>query len=343
MVSFHRAQATLVALLLFISTSAFAKPFSSLYVIGDSLSDPGNLLALTTAAHAGNPAVPIVPPPPYFQGRFSNGRNASEYLADNLGLSPNQVRNFAIGGATTGVGNVLDGGNAAKQGILGLPGVDAEMALLKQLIAGRGGHADSGALYMYWAGANDVFSGLFAGPGTDFGAIAQAIANNTFDDLKDLLSAGARHILLPNAPDFGLTPRFGEFGPQGRQFGAGIAQGINIMLAERVDELEQLFPNADIVEVDIFALNNDLIANPTKYGVPGIDGVNRCFTGNPLGGGTVCNDPDNHFYWDEVHPSARIHQILGGIFTDAVVPVPATPWLVIVGIGALGWARRRQG
>ncbi|MBO1346311.1 MAG: hypothetical protein EBE86_002405 [Hormoscilla sp. GUM202] len=51
--------------------------FSKLYVFGDSLSDPGNQLRVTTFVQPLEPTLgidfPIDPPtPPYFQGRYSN-------------------------------------------------------------------------------------------------------------------------------------------------------------------------------------------------------------------------------------------------------------------------------
>src|SRR5512134_270618 len=79
-----------------------AHPFTSLVVIGDSLSDSGRAYALSDGFYP--------PSPPYAQ-RFSNGPVAAEYLAAALGLpllpasSPGGT-NYAVGGATTGTKNV---------------------------------------------------------------------------------------------------------------------------------------------------------------------------------------------------------------------------------------------
>ena len=61
---------------------AQTKPeIKQMVVFGDSLSDNGNLYAITSAVHRVIDAVPIIPDEPYYQGRFSNGPVWNEYLA----------------------------------------------------------------------------------------------------------------------------------------------------------------------------------------------------------------------------------------------------------------------
>src|SRR4051812_38820866 len=75
---------------------AEAEPFSLVVVYGDSLSDNGNLFGAAA-----------LPGPPYFQGRRSDGPVAVEKLAAALGVP---LLDFAWIGATTGIGNIGDGG-----------------------------------------------------------------------------------------------------------------------------------------------------------------------------------------------------------------------------------------
>src|SRR3954451_18450182 len=99
------------------SAPASASPFSSVVVIGDSLSDNGNL-----AAVAGQPG-----PPAYFPGRASNGMVAVELLAGQWGVP---VLDLAWAGATTGVGNHLDpGGTPTSLGTNSLPGMTTSFGL----------------------------------------------------------------------------------------------------------------------------------------------------------------------------------------------------------------------
>src|SRR6187200_2827463 len=79
----------LVALLLFCllpSIAAAQVPqFDSFYVFGDSLADNGNILAQTRAMRMDPPVPPSVSPHrTYFDGRFSNGYIAWEFLWQRL-------------------------------------------------------------------------------------------------------------------------------------------------------------------------------------------------------------------------------------------------------------------
>ncbi|KAI8318443.1 hypothetical protein GQ54DRAFT_314482, partial [Martensiomyces pterosporus] len=68
---------------------AYSVSKPTLYIFGDSLSDIGTLKELTLG---------LVPPPPYWQGRFSSGPSWNEYLAPLLGYN---LYNKAIGGSTS--------------------------------------------------------------------------------------------------------------------------------------------------------------------------------------------------------------------------------------------------
>ena len=103
MTSVCKLLAALFALLV-VCPSVQALPFSGIYVLGDSLSDQGNLKAATGT---------FVPPSQtlpdslhYFNGRFSNGPVYTDYLSGLLGLPSTPSffggNNFAYGGARTG-------------------------------------------------------------------------------------------------------------------------------------------------------------------------------------------------------------------------------------------------
>ncbi len=73
------------------AASTSNSPFSKLYVFGDSLSDPGNIYNSTTFVQPFDWLlgfdIPVIPPSPYYEGRYSNGPIWADYLAEDLGLT----------------------------------------------------------------------------------------------------------------------------------------------------------------------------------------------------------------------------------------------------------------
>jgi phospholipase/lecithinase/hemolysin len=57
---------------------------------------------------------------------------------------------------------------------------------------------------------------------------------------------------------------------------------------------------------------------------------------------TICSNPDEHLFWDSIHPTARGHEILAEAAL-AVVPEPNTALLVGMGFAVLSGSRRARG
>ena len=89
--------------------------YDSIYVLGDSLSDNGNLHSNTLGIYA--------PDWVYYKNRFSNGPLWIDYVAATLDL---KVTNFAVAGAETGDKSGFDG--------LFVPGSDAQLEELGDLV-----------------------------------------------------------------------------------------------------------------------------------------------------------------------------------------------------------------
>ncbi len=228
-----------------VSTFANASPFSSVVVYGDSLSDNGNLFALSG-----------YPPPPYYMGRLSNGPVAVEQLAANLGVP---LHDFAYIGATTGVGNYSDGGTQTTLGYAGLPGLEGEVALSAPLLASP---LVSSSLFVVWGGANDFITG-----GSPLTA-----ASNIDAIVTTLEGDGATHILVPGVPNLGLTPEF---------YGSAVATAYSIAFNTT---LQATLPQG-ATYVDTFNLLANVEANPSAYGftnvtTPCFTGTSLCSNPN---------------------------------------------------------------
>lgn len=248
-----------------------AQPFTQLIAFGDSLSDSGNLFAATGGA--------IPPSPPYFNGRFSNGPVWVELLAAELGVP---LQDYAFGGALTGRTNLFDDPGIPAE----FPGLLDEIDLFLSL---NGGVADPGALYVVWAGANDFF--LAPAPAT----IGPAV-RNLMTAVRTLTHRGARHIVVPTMPDLGLTPD-------------GLASGFSAELTALSDAFNRVLKarlrGHGVTVFDTFALFQELVNDPTGFGFT--DVTTACLDLDPF---SLCSDPDNHLFWDSVHPTTRGHEIL---------------------------------
>ncbi|MGD0629058.1 MAG: SGNH/GDSL hydrolase family protein [Terracidiphilus sp.] len=284
-----------VAIMLLTCTAiASAGSFSAVFVYGDSLSDNGNLFAATG-----------YPPPPYYNGRFSNGPVGVEQLAAMLGAP---LYDFAWGGATTGVGNIADGGTQTSLGSDGLPGMLSELAAYPVPPA-----MVSSSLFVVWGGADDFESA---------GSLSTAVSD--IDTIVGTLqSEGATHILVPGLPDLGLTPEF---------FGDPVAT----LYSEEFDALLQPSLPSNVTYYNTFALLDSIDANPGAYGFTNV--TNPCFNG-----ATVCSNPSQYLFWDDIHPTTAADTILANQFYQTVTPEPSSVLLLGTGIAGLaGLLRKRK-
>ena len=312
---------------------ALAAPITSLYVVGDSLSDQGNGFILTGGTF---------PPPPYDQ-RASDGPVAVEYLANALGVplapSASGGTNYAVLGAATGAVGIPSAPPLTTENVAailyGQPALEGT-SLLSQtgLILGLG-PIDPGALFFVWGGAND----LFIDPSE---ATTMAALNNLAAVISMLYGSGARQFLVPNLPDLSRTPSGLSLSPAEQAGLQALSVGFNAGLAAALDALAVL-PGIDIEVFDTFGLFNAILANPDAFGFSNTTAP--CITGNLQDGGSVCADPDSYLFWDSVHPTTAAHQLLGNSFAAAVagpIPEPASLTLLSLGIGLAAAVRRRR-
>lgn len=281
-------------------TGAAQAAFSGLYVFGDSLSDPGNLVSTGEA-----------PPAPYAGGRFSNGPVAAEYLGSYLGLTSAQVHNYAVGGATTG----YDNPESATQPHSGV------LSQLGQYQMDSGGAADPNALYMIWAGANDLLA--ITSPADVPTVLGNAITN-LVTEVVTLHMMGAQHILVPNMVDLGLTPEARSQGAAAMAQYSYIASLFNLALANNLPSYA--------IQFDTFGLLQDVVANPGAYGLS--NAADQCLTTS------VCTQPDQYLFWDHLHPTTAGHAILADRFA-AAVPEPEILALILTGLLLMAQVRNR--
>jgi phospholipase/lecithinase/hemolysin len=318
---------------------AAAGPFTDLFVFGDSLSDQGNVRDLTVRL---GPPYLTVPPNEYTDGtnygRFTNGLNYIDGLAASLGLISTTTslggHNYAYGGARTDSQSV---GGVPVPGALSI--LDQRISFLTSL---AGGSADANALFVVWAGANNLID-IVETEAADIDSSYDPTADLTkaVTDIKNIVGSlaanGARNILVPNLPDFGVLPLVTGGGPQ--VLGATYLTTVfNTSLGSVLDGVEGVFNNLNLVRFDTFGLFNAVLADPAAFGFSNTTA--GCYSKFGVAGGTPCANPDEYVSWDGFHPTSAIHSLLASRMASAV-PEPNIFVLIAIGVFSLGAIVRR--
>ncbi len=304
---------------------AEAGPFSSLVVFGDSLSDDGN----NYAAGLYNPGQVVtgnsyIPTFTYASHVYSNGPVWASDFAARIGvsLSPSATggTDYAYGGATTG------------------PNPSAfPFSLLTQTsayLASTGNVASPDALYVVAGGGNNARAALSAiGLGADVNTTIAAAAGSFAADVgtivDQLQAAGARHIIVWDAPNLGTAPAVLASGATASFLGSALTSSMNAALALR------LTGEAGVSTFDLYGLGTAFGANPSAFGFS--NATDAC--------GAVANaDCSKYVYWDGIHPTEAGHAAIADAMYAIAVPVPEPEtWAMLVaGLGALGWTSRRR-
>lgn len=300
--------------------------FEELYIFGDSLSDPGNLFALS-----GN----TFPPPPYFQGRLSNGPLWSDRLGEGLGLTPatlaqalnnplstSQGVNFAIAGSNSDDSNSNDNSPLTPPNTPPMPGLTSQLMGYQTLVSRLGASALDNPLHTLWIGANDYIGGGQTNP--------QIVINNIGSALNQLYESGARTFLVGNLPPLGETPIGKALASEAlNALSAAHNQGLEALLKQ----FELTKPDADIKLFDTNKVFNEIQANPSAFGFTTTGG---CFSlsdlaTNPPEPSIVQACGETSLFWDDLHPSAKAHEFLAkeALLTLSVDLAPSNPSIAL--------------
>lgn len=286
--------------------------FSNIVVVGDSVSDNGNIpkdFGTTTALGSVFPFSP-----PYYGNRFSNGPVYAEYLNGLLNVKTPLV-DVAVGGAFTGVGTILPTAIA--------PAGQGGMSNQIDALVAAGTKASTKSLYVVFGGANDYFNflgGAVAAPGLSAAQVTNLVnaqvattVSNLVTDVTRLYALGARNFVVPNLQDLGNTPSYNS--STEKAIASQVSLAHNAALESAMAGLAaQLHIN--IVMPDSFTADQNILANPAKYGFTNV--TDQCKAGTTGLPGAVCATPSTYRYWDAVHPTAAAHLLIAEDFASTI-------------------------
>ena len=282
--------------------------YERVFIFGDSLSDSGNIYTLT--GETSKAPYLLVPLYPYAIGghHFSNGKTWAERLAQDLqdnnggkASRDNPAKN----------GNYAHGGGRARANSGSLSPSSA--AQVGMFLANHG-RAPTDALYVVQFGGNDLRDALIAGASNPAAAIPILLAavnelagfDGVDSSIEALYAAGARNFLVANAPNI-------EHAPAVQMTGFGAIAGFltsiyNGVLEGALQTLEGQLPGITIHRLDMSAFVNEVVANPEDFGFTNVVAPCLNFLAEK---DAKCDNPEEYFFWDGLHPTAVGHKALG--------------------------------
>jgi len=146
-----------------------------------------------------------------------------------------------------------------------------------------------------------------------------AAAKELADNVKLILSKGAKKVVVLNIPDASQTP----YGVSSGQAPLVLAmtQAFNARLKAELTGV------AGVLQLDAFAENQKQFANPAQFGLTNVkDMVCKAGPTNPTGTSLLCNpsnilagDTSRYMFADSVHPTPYSHKLLAQFVTKELV------------------------
>lgn len=255
--------------------------FTSLYVFGDGV-------CTTTNGPGGSF---------YYGNRYCNGRVWVEVLAQWQGVTYESNKNWSYYGHYSS--NML-------QHILGVPQPSDP----------------SNALYVVWAcdadfvwNVNNYETNIVQWTN----AIALTLANYSAMVTNLYYSKGARTLILPNAVDLTEVPLYNNGAPGNKRFIRQRTIDFNTRFAPLMTDTAASLPGLTICLPDTFSLLDDVVTNPTNYGlIKPTTSVNEDLPPEQW----ALNGPGtNYVYWDDLDPTAKFQVSLADDVQRLLSPV----------------------
>ncbi|NES87149.1 MAG: SGNH/GDSL hydrolase family protein, partial [Moorea sp. SIO2B7] len=266
-----------------------------------------------------------------------NGPVWIDYLAEDLGQNglnfttywgggdTSEGINFAFGGATSETYNGVTIPNEVTGELEPLPeplfstGLGSQLGWFQDSIDDGLQLDNENALFIVYAGDND-----YNLDGQDDPTIP---VENVKTALNFLIDRGAQNFLVPNLADLGDMPLWSANPEKGEEIN-GLVDQHNTLLETTLNNLST---NNDGIDIDFFDFNSVIEGVKGDY----LFTDTACFDGVS----TVCDNPEDHLYWDVVHITTPVHETVANAAFETLqaesVPEPASG-LAILSLGVLG-------
>ncbi|CAL9066080.1 GDSL esterase/lipase At2g04570-like [Musa acuminata AAA Group] len=327
----------LLFLLLFPSLAAPSR-IPAIIVFGDSTVDAGNNNYVRTIARANFPPYGRDFPGGRATGRFCNGRLATDFVSESLGLPPTvpayldpaySIKDFATGVCFASAATGLD---TATSDVLSVIPLWQEMEYFKEYkkrlthYVGRkkAMHIIHEAVYIVSVGTNDFIENYYSPTSSR----SKQFTVEEYEDfliglaarfLTKLHRQGARKISFTGLSPFGCLPseratNFLGHGECMEQYNK-VAIDFNMKLQALIERLCASSPGLKLRFTPTYDLFLHVVQNPSSYGfenaIRGCCGTGRMEMGYFCNEWShfTCEDPNKFVFWDSVHPSESLNRI----------------------------------
>jgi phospholipase/lecithinase/hemolysin len=269
--------------------------YDRLVVFGDSLSDPGNAYVLTGMSLV-PPYTDLIPDHPYARGghHLSNGSTWIEQLATQMQLVQSVGPALRVPGVFSNY--AIDRTRACP---LSPSPSHIDLSTQVGMFLGEFGTAPSDALYVLFAGANDVRDAL----ANQDPEIIECALSLIYVNLMALIDAGARTFLVANVPNLGLVPAVAMLGEDIRTAATEVSYFFNLQLEGILSGIEEASDGqVSFYRLDTFNLITQVSINP-----PDLNVTDSCID---IFAGTVCAAANDYLFWDGIHPTVTGHALI---------------------------------
>ncbi|XP_019255145.1 PREDICTED: GDSL esterase/lipase At5g45960-like [Nicotiana attenuata] len=309
----------------------FNNSVSAVLVFGDSTVDSGNnnyinTLSKCNFAPYGRDFVNHKP-----TGRFTNGRLITDYIVSYLGIKdfvpPYLDPSLSLEELMTGVSfasgsSGFDPLTAQLSGVIPLEKQLEYFKEYKKRLENAIGKEKtkliiSKATFIISAGTNDFVVNYYNTPYRrhtyKVSAYQQFLLQLLQQFVQGLMNEGARTIAVAGVPPFGCLPLIITINSGSALQPRQCVESYSAVAREYNSLLQHLLKTMQIHNTKLFYLDtynplNDMIQDPTKYGLTEV-AKGCCGSGlvelsilcNPKS--IVCNNPSQHMFWDSVHPT----------------------------------------
>lgn len=286
---------------------------TQLYVLGDSLSDNGNLANIFTYDSWDIDKVNFQEP--FYHNSFTNGVVAANILAQKLGttLTPawykNNGNNYAVGGAQAGQND----NSLEYQLFLNHYSIDHQAT---QLLKDHKLQKNDDIFIEI--GGNDLLNAMDENSLTQQEAMIDDAITTEFKTIDTLIDNGAHNLIIANVPNISNIPRFVNEEHSIKARTNYLSTEYNDKWKNKINELIKSNSDVNIKPFDLQTNFSNLLSQSQKMGK---NITNQSVKWTTLGlvfnvspryvHGTTSETIDNNFFFDYVHPNKWTHEQIG--------------------------------